>query len=236
MHGVLRAEQLQPGAVHADAVEVNEVGVPALFAADRGEVDRAAGLVHRDEFGDQPRTRGDTVLEGAVAVVEVEVAETVPLGPPQELGSVAQYAPSGGEAGELIQFDVGRPGLFEEFGGGAGRGVHLEQRVALEVTAPMGVEDGPAVRGPLHIGVGGVATSEVAGLGVDVSAYTRSALDVEEPQFGRGDDRVTRQSVRPGVKNGPPVGGLEEMEALDLALVVAMGRDPARIRRPLKDR
>ena len=162
------------------------------------------------------------------------MAETVPFGPPQELGAVADHAPRRLVGHELVEFEVGGTGFFQQLGRGAGGGVDAEEPVGLEVAGAVGVEELAAVGGPLHGGVGGVAARVVARVGIDIRAHPGAALHVEDPQLRGGDDRVARERVGPRVQDGAVVGGLEEVEAPHLAFVVAVRGDAARIGRPLQ--
>ena len=163
------------------------------------------------------------------------MSEAVALRPPEELGAVADHLPGGRKRGEVVELDVGRAGLLQELGRAAGGRVHAVEPVAPEVAAAVGVEHVAAVGGPLHVGEGGVAAREVAGLGRDVGADRGAGLDVEDPELGGGDDGVARERVGPRVQDRASVGGFEQVEASHLALVVAVGGDAARVGRPLED-
>src|SRR5450759_4650842 len=92
MVAVLRREQCEIPAVEADAVEVNEIRVAPLFAADAEEVELAILLVDTQQLGDVPLAAGDLVLElGGLRIVQVEMAPVVALAEPEELLGPVSY-------------------------------------------------------------------------------------------------------------------------------------------------
>ena len=92
VRGVAGVEQLEPGAVEADAVEVRVVRVLALLAAGGGEVERRASSRRRCRC--RSATNSPSVIRFFSApvfgVVEVEVPPAVALGPEHQLRAVVR--------------------------------------------------------------------------------------------------------------------------------------------------
>ena len=117
VRGVARVEQLEAGAVEADAIEVRVVRVLALLAAAGREVEHARLVVDALDGGGDELAFGDAVLQRAGRrVVEIEVSPAVALGPEDQLGAAVDQA-------QRLRFDVGVQPLFDQRLDLAGRGV-----------------------------------------------------------------------------------------------------------------
>ena len=100
--GVLRRQQLQVPAVHADAIQMAEVRVAPLLAADRDEIELPVLLVDAQQLGDVAVAAGDRVLLAAgLQVVQVEMAPVVALGEPDHLVRRRQVSPVDGAVARL---------------------------------------------------------------------------------------------------------------------------------------
>ncbi len=85
--GIARIEQHEVAAVELHPVEVLIVRVLVRLASVAAQVDRVLIGVHLHDLAGSPRAGRDRVLQLAVVVVQVEVAESGPLGEPDEVAS-----------------------------------------------------------------------------------------------------------------------------------------------------
>ena len=156
---ILRREQREIPAVEADTVEVNEVRVAPLLAADAEEVELAILLVHAQQLGDVPLAFGDLVLELAgLRIVEVEMAPVVALAEPDELLRLRQEAPVDAP---VAAFEEGGDLLFEYVAHGAGGGVGDPQDFLFVIARGRDEGELGAVLVPLDVGPFAAAAGDV---------------------------------------------------------------------------
>src|SRR5579859_340585 len=111
------SEQLQAGAVEADAIEMDVVGIFIFFAPIGGEEESAGFFVERNDLIGDEFAGGDLVFKLAGGIEEVVVAPAVAFGPPDKFRAVAD------EAERLdAEPDVGALGdeSFRDAAGGVG--------------------------------------------------------------------------------------------------------------------
>src|SRR4051812_30605143 len=102
MRRVARIEEREAGSIEVHAVEVRVVRYFARFAADAGDVDDS---LHRIDVGDPlgaPGAGRQGTLELSGVVVEVEMAPSAPLRPPDEIAAGLQVAHGHGFAGVVV--------------------------------------------------------------------------------------------------------------------------------------
>ena len=89
------------------------VGVFVRFHAAGGEIDGAGGVVNVNHFLHVPRTLGDSVLQVAGVVVEVEVSPAVAFAPVNEVAAAVCGVQS-------VQFLIGVHALLDDGHNGVG--------------------------------------------------------------------------------------------------------------------
>ena len=94
MIGVLWRQQRQVLPVHADPIEVPEIGVASLLAPDGYEIELAVLLVNAEQLRDIAVAGGDReLLATRLQIVKVEMAPVVALRKPDDLVGRRQVAP-----------------------------------------------------------------------------------------------------------------------------------------------
>src|SRR5487761_2301692 len=87
MRGVAGVDEREPCAVEIDLVQVVVVGVLAGLATHAGDPGRAMYRVDLDEILGPPGTRRERVLELSIVRIEVVLAPSRAVGPPDEVAA-----------------------------------------------------------------------------------------------------------------------------------------------------
>src|SRR5581483_5736243 len=128
VRGVAGVKELHAVAVEAGAIEMHVVGVLTVFMAGGGEKNLAGFFVDVGNVLGDELALGDLILEGAVGIVEVELAPAITLAPPDQLGAVVNDA-------ERFGFDIDIHALLDERLNLAGSGVDGADIHAMQIAA-----------------------------------------------------------------------------------------------------
>ena len=239
MGGVFGRQQRRNPAVHVHLVEMREVRVVALLAADRQEEEQPALLVDAQQLRDVAFAAGDLALQLAgLQVVEIELAPVVALGEPDDFVRCGQVAPVDAPVARL---EEGRDGFLEHVADAAGRRIRHAQRRLLVVSRRRDERDALRVGRPLHVGPVAAAAREVVAqrramlVGIHLESDHLRGIHVDDDPLDHRHHVVTREWILPGLQLWMARLGADEIHFADLALVLLERRDLLRVGRPHHD-